>query len=96
MPTPRKGLAMTTDIKVPVLPESVADATIAVWHKQPGEAVERDENLVDIETDKVVLEVVAQQQSVVVSQHILSSVVQVLTVSGDESLCWLSVSTDFR
>ncbi len=50
---------MTIDIKVPVLPESVADATIATWHKQPGEAVKRDENLVDIETDKVVLEVVA-------------------------------------
>ncbi|TDF42002.1 2-oxoglutarate dehydrogenase complex dihydrolipoyllysine-residue succinyltransferase [Alteromonadaceae bacterium M269] len=47
------------DIKVPVLPESVADATIATWHVQPGEAVSRDQNLVDIETDKVVLEVVA-------------------------------------
>ncbi|MAZ66540.1 MAG: dihydrolipoyllysine-residue succinyltransferase [Kangiellaceae bacterium] len=50
---------MSIEIKVPVLPESVADATIATWHKQPGEAVSRDENLVDIETDKVVLEVVA-------------------------------------
>jgi 2-oxoglutarate dehydrogenase E2 component (dihydrolipoamide succinyltransferase) len=48
-----------TEIKVPVLPESVADATIATWHVQPGEAVSRDQNLVDIETDKVVLEVVA-------------------------------------
>ena len=48
-----------TMIKVPVLPESVADATIATWHVQPGEAVSRDQNLVDIETDKVVLEVVA-------------------------------------
>ena len=47
------------EIKVPVLPESVADATIATWHAQPGEAVSRDQNLVDIETDKVVLEVVA-------------------------------------
>ena len=46
-------------IKVPVLPESVADATIATWHVQPGEAVAQDQNLVDIETDKVVLEVVA-------------------------------------
>ena len=64
MPTSRKGLAMTIDIKVPVLPESVADATIAAWHKQPGEAVERDENLVDIETDKVVLEVVAPEDGV--------------------------------
>jgi len=48
---------MATEIKVPVLPESVSDATIASWHKQPGEAVKRDENLVDLETDKVVLEV---------------------------------------
>lgn len=48
-----------SDIKVPVLPESVADATIATWHVQPGEPVKRDQNLVDIETDKVVLEVVA-------------------------------------
>jgi 2-oxoglutarate dehydrogenase E2 component (dihydrolipoamide succinyltransferase) len=47
------------EIKVPVLPESVADATIATWHVQPGEAISRDQNLVDIETDKVVLEVVA-------------------------------------
>jgi 2-oxoglutarate dehydrogenase E2 component (dihydrolipoamide succinyltransferase) len=47
------------EIKVPVLPESVADATIATWHVKPGEAVSCDQNLVDIETDKVVLEVVA-------------------------------------
>ncbi|GAA5217579.1 2-oxoglutarate dehydrogenase complex dihydrolipoyllysine-residue succinyltransferase [Corallincola platygyrae] len=52
---------MTIEIKVPVLPESVADATVATWHKQPGEPVSRDENLVDIETDKVVLEVVAPE-----------------------------------
>ncbi len=50
---------MAIDIKVPVLPESVTDATVATWHKQPGEQVMRDEPLVDIETDKVVLEVVA-------------------------------------
>lgn len=49
----------SVEIKVPVLPESVADATIATWHVQPGDAVSRDQNLVDIETDKVVLEVVA-------------------------------------
>ncbi|QRN42331.1 dihydrolipoyllysine-residue succinyltransferase [Xanthomonas oryzae pv. oryzae] len=48
---------MATEVKVPVLPESVSDATIASWHKKPGEAVKRDENLVDLETDKVVLEV---------------------------------------
>lgn len=48
---------MTIEVRVPQLPESVADATLVSWHKQPGEAVARDENLVDLETDKVVLEV---------------------------------------
>ena len=48
---------MSTEVKVPVLPESVSEATIASWHKQVNEAVKRDENLVDLETDKVVLEV---------------------------------------
>ena len=48
---------MSIEVKVPVLPESVADATVAAWHKQPGDTVRRDENLVDLETDKVVLEV---------------------------------------
>lgn len=50
---------MTIEVKVPVLPESVEDAIIATWHKQVGETVRRDENLVDLETDKVVLEVPA-------------------------------------
>lgn len=50
---------MSTEIKAPVFPESVADGTIATWHKQVGEAVARDEVICDIETDKVVLEVVA-------------------------------------
>jgi 2-oxoglutarate dehydrogenase E2 component (dihydrolipoamide succinyltransferase) len=48
---------MSIEVKVPQLPESVADATLVSWHKQPGDAVGRDENLVDLETDKVVLEV---------------------------------------
>jgi 2-oxoglutarate dehydrogenase E2 component (dihydrolipoamide succinyltransferase) len=48
---------MATEIKVPVLPESVSDAVIATWHKKAGDAVKRDENIVDLETDKVVLEV---------------------------------------
>src|SRR5690554_4180803 len=48
---------MSIEVKVPVLPESVSDATIATWHKKAGDAVSRDENLVDLETDKVVLEV---------------------------------------
>ncbi|EDY87059.1 dihydrolipoyllysine-residue succinyltransferase, E2 component of oxoglutarate dehydrogenase (succinyl-transferring) complex [gamma proteobacterium HTCC5015] len=51
-------------MKVPQLPESVAEATIAAWHKQPGDAVKRDENLVDIETDKVILEVPAPSDGV--------------------------------
>ena len=50
---------MTIEIKVPQLPESVSDATLIAWHKNAGEAVARDENLVDLETDKVVLEVPA-------------------------------------
>lgn len=50
---------MTIEIKVPPLPESVSDATLVTWHKKAGEAVSRDENLVDLETDKVVLEVPA-------------------------------------
>ena len=50
---------MTIEIRVPQLPESVADATLVAWHKQPGDAVKRDENLADLETDKVVLEVPA-------------------------------------
>ncbi len=48
---------MSVEIKVPILPESVAEATVATWHKQVGDAVSIDENLVDIETEKVVLEV---------------------------------------
>ena len=50
---------MSIDVKVPNLPESVADATLVSWHKQPGDPVSRDENLVDLETDKVVLEIPA-------------------------------------
>ena len=50
---------MTIEVRVPQLPESVADATLVSWHKKPGDIVARDENLVDLETDKVVLEVPA-------------------------------------
>src|SRR3569833_1034020 len=56
---------MTTEIKVPQLPESVADATLVAWHKQPGDSVSRDENLADLETDKVVLEVPAPLNGVI-------------------------------
>ena len=55
---------MSIEVKVPVLPESVSDATIAAWHKKAGDAVKRDENLVDLETDKVVLEVPAPADGV--------------------------------
>lgn len=50
---------MTTEVHVPGLPESVADATVLEWHKAPGDSVRANENLVDLETDKVVLEVPA-------------------------------------
>jgi 2-oxoglutarate dehydrogenase E2 component (dihydrolipoamide succinyltransferase) len=56
---------MTMEIRVPQLPESVADATLVAWRKQPGEAVSRDENLADLETDKVVLEVPAPAAGVI-------------------------------
>jgi 2-oxoglutarate dehydrogenase E2 component (dihydrolipoamide succinyltransferase) len=55
---------MTIEVRVPQLPESVADATLVAWHKQQGDAVSRDENLVDLETDKVVLEVPAPMAGV--------------------------------
>ena len=77
---------MTTEIKVPVLPESVADATIATWHVQVGDKVSRDQNLVDIETDKVVLEVVATADGVIteISQD------EGATVLGDQVIAILS------
>lgn len=56
---------MSIEIKAPVFPESVAEGTVATWHKQPGEACSRDELIVDIETDKVVLEVVAPADGVI-------------------------------
>ena len=71
---------MTTEIKVPVLPESVADATVATWHVQVGEKFTRDQVLVDIETDKVVLEVPAT------SDGVLTDISQAegATVLGDQ------------
>ncbi|MGB5304987.1 MAG: biotin/lipoyl-containing protein, partial [Gammaproteobacteria bacterium] len=55
---------MTIEVKVPVLPESVTDGVVVAWHKQPGDAIRRDEALVDIETDKVVLEIPAPDDGV--------------------------------
>jgi len=71
---------MTTEIKVPVLPESVADATVATWHVQVGEKFTRDQVLVDIETDKVVLEVPATCDGVLTD----ISQVEGATVLGDQ------------
>ena len=58
---------MTTEVRVPQLPESVADATLVAWHKKVGDTVARDENLADLETDKVVLEVPAPAAGVIKS-----------------------------
>jgi 2-oxoglutarate dehydrogenase E2 component (dihydrolipoamide succinyltransferase) len=75
---------MSTEIRVPQLPESVADATLVAWHKHPGDAIRRDENLADLETDKVVLEVPAPANGVVRELKVASGTVvksgQVLAV----------------
>lgn len=60
---------MSIEIKAPTFPESVADGTVATWHKKPGEPIQRDELLVDIETDKVVLEVVAPADGALKTVH---------------------------
>src|SRR5437879_2636829 len=57
---------MKIEVKVPVLPESVTEATLVNWHKKAGDTVKRDENLVDVETDKVVLELPAPDSGVLV------------------------------
>ncbi len=57
---------MRIEVKVPQLPESVAEATLVSWHKKPGDAVKRDENLIDVETDKVVLELPSPGDGVLV------------------------------
>jgi 2-oxoglutarate dehydrogenase E2 component (dihydrolipoamide succinyltransferase) len=61
---------MSTEVRVPALPESVADATVLTWYKQPGDAVDKDENLVDLETDKVVLEVPAPAAGVIAEHRV--------------------------
>ena len=68
---------MSIEIKVPMLPESVSDATMLHWHVEAGQAVRRDDNLVDIETEKVVLEVPAPRDGVVT---------QILRTEGDTVL----------
>src|SRR5512132_3325982 len=57
---------MKTEDRLPQLPESVAEATLVSWHKKPGDPVKRDENLIDLETDKVVLELPAPGDGVLV------------------------------
>ena len=52
------------EVKVPILPESISEATVAAWHKKPGDYVEIDDVIVEIETDKVVLEVPAEESGV--------------------------------
>jgi len=76
---------MTVEVKVPRLPESVSDATLVSWHKQPGDRVSRDENLADLETDKVVLEVPAPVSGVVRELKVKSGA----TVTGGELLAVL-------
>ena len=73
---------MTIEVRVPQLPESVADATLVAWHKKPGDAVARDENLVDLETDKVVLEVPAPAAGVLKEIRIADGT----TVTGGQVL----------
>ena len=60
---------MAIEIKAPAFPESVADGEIATWHKEEGDAVTRDELIVEIETDKVVMEVVAPEDGVITKIH---------------------------
>jgi 2-oxoglutarate dehydrogenase E2 component (dihydrolipoamide succinyltransferase) len=65
-----KGYEMAIEIKAPAFPESIADGEVAAWHKGEGEAVSRDELIVEIETDKVVLEVVAPADGVITRIHV--------------------------
>jgi len=77
---------MSIEIKVPVLPESVSDATLVAWHKSVGESVSRDENLVDLETDKVVLEVPAPVGGVIEAIKVVDGA----TVTSGEVLAVLA------
>ena len=79
---------MSTDVRVPALPESVADATVLTWHKQPGDTVVRDENLVDLETDKVVLEVPAPADGVLANV----SAAEGDTVEADDLLAMIEAA----
>jgi len=87
---------MLIEVKVPVLSESVADATLVSWHKKVGDFVRRDESLVDLETDKVVLEIVApkdgvltaiskQEGSLVVSDEVIATIVSEATADAADA-----------
>ncbi len=86
---------MTSEIKVPTLPESIADALIVTWHKKEGDPVRRDEVLVDIETDKVVMEVPAAEDGVLgkiiedegttVSAHQVIGSIEAASASGEKA-----------
>ena len=84
---------MTIEVRVPALPESVADATLVTWHKQPGEHVSRDENLADLETDKVVLEVPAPVAGVLVEVNCESDFVESRAVLRPNTACWVTSRT---
>lgn len=81
---------MTIEIKVPVLPESVTDATVSKWYKKEGDTIRRDENLVDLETDKVMLEVPAPKEGVIqrieVPEGTVVTADQVLAIISDEAV----------
>ncbi len=81
---------MSIEVKVPRLPESVADATLVAWHKSPGDLVERDENLADLETDKVVLEVPAPVRGVLRDLHVKGGA----TVTSGQLLASLEPSAE--
>jgi len=85
---------MTTEITVPVLPESVTEGTLGAWHKQEGDLIQRDDHLVDLETDKVVLEIVALEagrlakvvcvEGDIVTNHQVLGIIEAADVSAEE------------
>ena len=81
---------MTTEVRVPQLPESIADATLVTWHKKAGDAVARDENLADLETDKVVLEVPAPAAGVLKS---LDKAAGATVTSGSKPIASIRLAT---
>ena len=95
---------MSIEIRVPNLPESVSSATVASWHKKAGERVSREENLVDLETDKVMLEVPATADGVLKEVRLATGATVKATIANRSRLVerpiswgekvWLSWSPD--